>query len=872
MNSFMSFRYLIEKGEFMHMRMREKRRQSTTQFLIGSFIVLLLVSAVAFLSLGSYMNKVSKASIDQVGDLYMRGMNEQISSHFETLMELKLEQAETVVKVVLDDGEQEIDKLYDELIFRVQARSFDYLALSSDDQHMEMLYGEQLALVDPDAFYDSLRQKKNKVAVGSDISGNRVVIFGVSADYPMNDGKRSMALISALPIEYISSMLDTREESALMFSDIIRKDGTFVISDRNEKYQDYFTSLYNRYPEEEDKEEIDEYIKELSEAMEKKENYSAILHLGDIRQQVYCNLLPYSEWNLVTIMPFGDLNQIIEDLGTKRMFATASIFLIILATLLFIFYRYFRMSCQQMKELELARQEALQANQAKSEFLSNMSHDIRTPMNAIVGMTAIATAHIEDREQVKNCLRKITLSGKHLLGLINDVLDMSKIESGKMTLTSEMISLREVIEGVVSIVQPQVKAKEQNFNVHISNIMFEDIYCDSVRLNQVLLNLLSNSVKYTQENGTIELSLYQEEPSPKGEEFVRTHIIVKDNGIGMTEQFLEHIFDSYSRADSKRVQKTEGAGLGMAITKYIVDAMEGTIRVTSEPDKGTEFQVILDLEKATTREIDMVLPAWKMLVVDDDETLCHTVVDALKDIGIQADWTLSGEKAVKMVIKQHELRDDYQIVLLDWKLPDMDGLQVARHIRRVADKDISVILISSYDWSEFETEAREAGINGFIGKPLFKSTLYYGLQKHMDLDNGEHNIVEETDFSGYRVLVAEDNEINWEILKELLSDMGMELEWAENGKICLEKFEESEEGYYDVIFMDVRMPVMNGYESTKAIRSLNRPDAGDIPIIAMTADAFSEDIKRCLDSGMTAHTAKPINLEELLSLLRKYLL
>lgn len=850
---------------------KKKNKSKAIRFLIGSFVWLLAISAAVFLFLGYYMNKVSEESITQVSDLYMTSTNEQITSHFQTLMELKLEQAEVVEKVVIYEDDEDIDKFYDELIYRVQVRNFDYLALCSEDQQIEMLFGEEIRLADPQPFFDSLKRGNNKVAVGEDKIGNDIVIFGVTADYPMHGEKRSMAMLTALPLEYISTMLSTEDENALMFSEIIRRDGTFIASGLSSEYHDYFSSLYERYPES-DEEEIEIYIEELSEAMENRENYTATLNLGGSRQQVFCSLLPYSEWNLVTVMPFGELNQIVADLGKKMSVAMMSMFSIILITLILIFWNYFRMNRQQMRELEEARQEALEANHAKSEFLSNMSHDIRTPMNAIVGMTAIATAHIDDIDQVKNCLRKITLSGRHLLGLINDVLDMSKIESGKMTLTSEMISLREVVEGVVSIVQTQVKGKQQNFNIHISNILCEDVYCDSVRLNQVLLNLLSNSVKYTQEGGTIQLSLYQEEePSPKGEEFVRTHIIVKDNGIGMTEEFLKHIFDSYSRADSKRVQKTEGAGLGMAITKYIVDAMEGDISVQSEPQKGTEFHLVLDMEKAELQEVDMILPPWRMLVVDDDETLCRTVVEMLDSIGIQADWTLSGQKAVQMVTAHHQKREDYQIVLLDWKLPDMDGLQVAKRIRRIVDSDMSVILISAYDWSDFEDEARSAGINGFIAKPLFKSTLFHGLRKHMDLDDVQDGKETEMDFAGCKVLVAEDNEINWEILKELMSDMGMELDWAENGQICVDKFQNSEQGYYDLIFMDVRMPVMNGYEATEAIRSLTHPDAGTIPIIAMTADAFSEDIKRCLDSGMNAHTAKPINLEEVKSLMRKFL-
>ena len=850
------------------MAIQEKVRGHTTRFLVGSFCLLLLVSIGAFLCLGFYLSDISRKAIDEVGNLYMTGISEQISTHFETLIDLKLEQAETVVEVVSSDMDDLVD-LYDELIYRVHVRNFNYLALCTKDRSMEMLYGEQIRLIDPDPFFASLENGREKVAVGEDASGNKIVLFGVNAKYPTKSGEDSLALIAALPIDYISSMMSTEKDNGLMYSYIIRKDGTFIMSDISEQYDDYFSSLYERYPNDDPK-KIDAYVEAMVSSMENKKDYSVILDFDGSRQQIYCTALPSSEWHLVTI---GALNQTVENLNQKRTFATLSMCALILAALLYIFFTYFKMSREQLEALDKARQEALKATKAKSEFLSNMSHDIRTPMNAIVGMTAIAIAHIDDREQTQNCLKKIALSGKHLLGLINDVLDMSKIESGKMTLTMEMVSLREVVEAIVSIVQTQVKAKGQSFNVHIDKIIVEDVFCDSVRLNQVLLNLLSNAVKYTQEGGMIELSLYQEnEPDEKGNSYVRTHIIVKDNGIGMSADFIDHIFDSYSRADSKRVQKTEGAGLGLAITKYIVDAMEGTLTVESRLDEGTEFHLTLDLEKATTEELDMILPPWRMLVVDDDEILCRTAVDTLESIGVQADWTLSGEKAIDLVKTHHEKKEDYQIVLLDWKLPDMDGLLVAKRLRRIIGEDMPLILISAYDWSEFETEAREAGISGFISKPLFKSTLFYGLRKHMGVRETEEESVIDTDLSGHRVLVAEDNDLNWEILEELLSDIGMELEWAENGKVCVDKFLESEPGYYEAILMDIRMPIMNGYEATETIRALGREDAKSLPIIAMTADAFSEDIQRCLACGMNAHTAKPINLSEVTSLLKKYIL
>lgn len=854
------------------MEIQNKKKSKTVYFLLGSFITLLVISICAFAMLGIYMRNVSGEAINKVGNLYMAGIKDHLTAHFRTLIDLKLEQLEAVVKVVPSDmGDRE--ELYEELVYRAGVRNFSYLALYSEEGEIEMLDGGQIELTDPEPFFKSMKDINNikKVAVGRDSSGNEVVIFGINAKYPMENGEDSLALVAAVSIEYISTMLGTDEENALVYSHIIRSDGSFIVSDMSQKYPDYFTSLWERYKGD-NPEAIEAYIEDITAAMRTGEDYSGIMNFGGSSQQIYCSQLPYSEWHLVTILPFGLLNETLETMNEDRTIATVSVCVIILCMLIFIFFVYFKMTRKQMTELEEARQEALEATKAKSAFLSNMSHDIRTPMNAIVGMTAIAMTHIDDKDQVQNCLRKITLSGKHLLGLINDVLDMSKIESGKMTLTAEQVSLREVVESVVGIVQGQIKGKEQHFNVHIDNIIVENIYCDSVRLNQILLNLLSNAVKYTQEGGTIQLRLYQEKaPEEKGDDYIRTHILVKDNGIGMAPDFVAHVFDSYSRADTKRVHKTEGAGLGMAITKHIVDAMGGTITIESELGKGSEFHVTADFEKADMREFDMVLPAWKMLVVDDDEMLCKTAVDALSSIGIQAEWTMTGEDAIRMVKKHHEIRDDYQIVLLDWKLPGMDGLMVAKQIRRIVSDDVPIILISAYDWNEFENEAREAGIDGFISKPLFKSTLYYGLKKYMGEEEEEEK-KEEIQLQGRRILVAEDNDLNWEIINELLSDIDMKLEWAENGKICLEKFKESEPGYYDAILMDVRMPVMNGYEATEAIRSLDHPDAQKIPIIAMTADAFSEDIKKCLDSGMNAHTAKPVNLDELVSLLKKFIL
>ena len=848
-----------------------KKKHSVTHFLIGSFIGLIVFSIMVFSMLGIYMSRKSNKAINEIGQIYMSGMNEQMSRHFQNVIQLRFDQVSGIVSVVSADNNDK-EKLYEELVYRTKVRNFDYLALCSTEGDFQTLYGQSIQPLNPEPFVEALVRGEQRVALGSDSAGNIVVLFGVDAtDYPMQDGSMSTGLVAAVPLEYIIDFLSLEKEEQLIYYHIIRPDGSFVIQNDNTELWYFFEQLQKQLNATANELSVENSIKKFGAALKNHDEYGTTFEVNGEALQIYGKPLPCSEWYLVSVMPYSILSKNVEALGKLRMFMVGLSCASILIFLSLIFIRYFFIIRSQMHELEKARQGALAANKAKSEFLANMSHDIRTPMNAIVGMAAIATAHIDDREQLQNCLRKITLSSKHLLGLINDVLDMSKIESGKLTLTIEQLSLKEVIEGIVSIVQPQIKSKKQSFDIHVENILTENVWCDGVRLNQVLLNLLSNATKYTLEGGSIRLFL-SEENSPKGENYVRIHITVKDNGIGMSPEYLEKIYESYSRADGARIHKTEGAGLGMAITKHIVDAMEGTIDIQSELGVGTEFLLTFDFEKAVVMDMDMVLPSWNMLVVDDDELLCETATDALKSIGIKAEWTLSGEKAIELVNQHHKKRDDYQIILLDWKLPGMNGIQVAKEIRRNLGDEVPILLISAYDWSEFEAEAREAGIDGFISKPLFKSTLYHALCQYMDIETeNDQTLDQNIDLSGRRILLAEDNELNWEVARELLSDLGVELDWAEDGQICLDKFEKSSEGYYDAILMDIRMPHMTGYEATKAIRGLNHPDALSIPIIAMSADAFSDDIQRCLEFGMNAHIAKPIDIVEVSRLLKRFL-
>ena len=527
--------------------------------------------------------------------------------------------------------------------------------------------------------------------------------------------------------------------------------------------------------------------------------------------------------------------------------------------------------CSRYKILQ-SNIELEHATQSKSDFLANMSHEIRTPMNAIIGMTSLALSNTHHPEQVQEYLHKIELSSKHLLGLINDVLDISKIESGKMTLNIEAVSLREVMDSIVNIIQPQVRAKDQEFNAVAYEIFAEDVCCDSVRLNQVLINLLGNAVKFTPDRGTVQVCVYQEE-LPGNPSCVRTHFTVTDTGIGMSKEYQKQIFDSFSRENNTRVQKTEGSGLGMAITKYIVDAMGGSISVQSEQGKGSEFHVVLDLAKAKEQETDPVFPSWHMLVVDADERLCTNVVHSLALLGIRAEWCLSAGRAAEMIAESRRQKDSYQIVLLGWELQDSNGLEAARKIRQNGGKDDPALLLAACDRSEMEQDAGEAGLSGVIAKPLFQSSLADALRALAGNDGEETAEAAKTidlDLKGKHILLAEDNDLNWEVARELLSDLELVLDRVENGKSCAAKFGQSPVGYYDAILMDVRMPVMDGYEATRIIREMERADA-DIPIIAMTADAFSEDIQKCLECGMNDHLAKPIDVQAVTDKLEKYL-
>ncbi len=843
-------------------------KNKTTQFLTVSLFLVSLLCMAVFGTLTLHMNRRSADTIRDLGDFYMSGLSDQIALHFGTTIQLRLSQVSALVDSAprTDNGRA----AHIMLTYNARARGFESLALYTQDGQFEMVYGQQISVLDKAPFLTSLCSGEEKMALGSNASGESMILMGVPAAYPAKDGTSYAALVAGLPTSYVFDTLSLDAERSRVSYAVIRRDGSYVMRGKGIEEGNYFDRIQTRY----DMHTPDgtSFADRLSAAIADGQDYTCEILVDGQPRHFYCSRLPYSEWYLLLAMPYGTLNSSVDSLGLSWARSSASGCAVILTALLLVFAAYFRMTRRQLRALEEARAAAERANKAKSEFLSNMSHDIRTPMNGIVGMTAIANANLENPQQVQNCLRKITTSSRHLLGLINDILDMSKIESGKLTLHIEEISLREILQNMVTIMQSQLREKKQNFNVYIHDVPFEIVCCDGIRLNQILVNLLGNAVKFTPEGGNIQVVLYEED-SPKGAGWVRTHLRVRDNGIGMTPEFIKRIFESFTREDNARIQKTEGAGLGMAITKYIVDALGGTIEVDSAPGRGTEFHVTIDMQKSMAQENDLQLPNWQVLVIDRDEMMCESVVSALKSLGVRAEWSMSAGHALQLAEERHKHGCDYDMILLDWTLSGAESLAAARALRECCGTKTPILLLSADDWLDIESTAAPAGINGAISKPLFRSTLFYSLRQYGEdiepVQTAEPSA--RLDFTGKRILLAEDNDLNWEIANELLSDLGPTLEWAENGAVCVERFRTSPANWYDAILMDLRMPVMSGYEAARAIRQMERADAASIPIIAMSADAFADDVQRCLEAGMNAHTAKPIDVQEVAGLLKRFL-
>ncbi len=689
--------------------------------------------------------------------------------------------------------------------------------------------------------------------------------FGIYARFTFADGAAGYVQKSQ-PLAELAERFSLSFYNDTGFSYVVDQDGEILIRSQHRNSNRTFQNLFDIIDlQGNDAQAVASFRSALAEG---KRGVARFRYQKEDYVFCYVPMESAAGWYVVSIIPnsviMEQANVIIQD--SQILMLLIAICILVL-TAFFLVYR--DSTSRVLAAEEKARKAAESANAAKSRFLSNMSHDIRTPMNAIIGMTKLASDHAGEPDKVQEYLKNIDSSGQLLVGLINDILDLSKIESGKMTLNNDNASLEKLLANLVSIMQPTVAKKGQKFDIRLHGIQHETLCFDSLRLNQVLLNLLSNAVKFTPPGGAIGVDV-TERPSPRaGYSHFTFH--VADTGIGIQPEFLKDVFQSFTREQDSRVNKTEGSGLGMAITKMIVDMMEGTVAVRSTPGKGTTFTVDVDLLLAPEAPLEP-LPCLRVLAADDDPATCRSAEEFLRELGMQADVTGGGRDAVDKALAAHAEGRDYDLILLDWKMPDLNGLDAVREIRRQTGREIPVIVFSAYDWARIAPEALAAGVDGFVQKPFFKSTLSRCIRHYVLHEEGlPQPQGEDVQLTGRHILLAEDNELNQEIARELLESAGAQLEIVGDGKACVERFSQTVPGAFDLILMDIQMPIMNGYEAARRIRALPRPDARTIPIFAMTADAFAEDIAAAKEAGMDSHLAKPLDIPAMLLEIQKYL-
>jgi len=725
----------------------------------------------------------------------------------------------------------------------------------SDDYSVS--YTRMDLLNDVSWIYDIGRSINISRAYTNPVNGEQSLAFCnfITLHDPETGDSRDAVLLRVLPIsELEQKWVFPQEEFENAELSIIDADGDYIIKGHSYKNSSFF-EFYKSYNVIDSVSAQDLYGKVTSSTgsfiMRNSRGEECIL--------AYTPVAATGGWTLLSFMPMKDLN-----VNTENWLLIG----VVSAGLLILFVFDLAVMLYFNKRLHAAAREAEAANKAKTDFLSTMSHDIRTPMNAIMGLTTLTEKNLGDPESVADNLRKIGLASNHLLTLINDILDISKVESGKLNLSPLTFSIVETAENLINISQPMIKEKNIDFSFRIDSMEKEYLYADQLRLNQIYINILSNAIKYTEPGGRVSVDMREKESAVAGS--VKLIYVVSDTGIGMSPEFMKKMYEPFSRQTDSRVNTIQGTGLGLAITKQMVELMNGTIECQSEQGKGTTFTITLDIPVADKQLEEMRLDPIDVLIVDDDEVLLETAVDTLESLGVTVEKAKDGLSALGMIRHRKEAGNQYGVAILDWKMPGMDGVTTVRHIRTEIDANIPILLISSYDWSDIEDTAKEAGVNGFISKPLFRSKLY---EKLNELQGKEAKSIEPeddySDLAGLNILIAEDNDINWEIISAMLSMFGITTERAENGQICVEKMIEAGKGKYALIFMDIQMPIMNGLEATKNIRALDDPWASSIPIIAMTADAFSENVAECMSVGMNGHIAKPIDMKLVIKEIRR---
>ena len=664
----------------------------------------------------------------------------------------------------------------------------------------------------------------------------------------------SAILMRVIPVEVLASkwVFPSEKYSDAQIS-IIDREGNYIIKGKSFKNSNFF-EFYKSY---------NQTGKEELESLESEHHKTGMFKMQNSKAEscliAHVPVNTSFDWTLLTYIPMTDITK--NNIDWPLVIVVSFCLLILLIFDILVIMRFNR-------KLAAAAAEADSANKAKTDFLSTMSHDIRTPMNAIIGLTTIAEKNVKDSQYVSDNLKKIKLASNHLLTLINDILDISKVERGNISLSPVTFSIVDSAENLVNISQPTVRQKNIDFRFRSKNIKHEYLYADQLRINQIFINILSNALKYTPAGKQVYVDLSELPSQKKG--CIKLEYKVADTGIGMSQDFMKVMYQPFIRQTDSRINTIQGTGLGLAITKKMVDIMGGQIVCQSQEGLGTTFTVTLDIEVSSKAENEQKLPPLEVLVIDDDEVLLETASDTLTALGTNPDLAESGETALTKLIAKKEASKSYDVIILDWKMPGVDGVELTKKIREIAGNDISILLVSAYDWTQIEEDAKDAGIDGFISKPLFRSSLFKKISEVLGLEDKAASQEENnSDLKDMKVLVAEDMDVNWEVISTLLDMYGIKCQRAENGKVAVEMLRNIQPAQYDLVFMDIQMPVMNGLEATREIRKLENPYAAGIPIIAMTADAFSENVAECLEAGMNGHIAKPIDINNVLKELRK---
>ena len=852
---------------------KDSRGRSVFWVVLGLIvlIVVLIISSLWFLTTAQ---KTTENSVYDVSEVYLQELTKQKINQFQINLENQVRQLRIAIATLAMEDTGSKEKLQNCIKEMNKVSEFDFLALVDNEG---IIYTESDVINDSSPYQDfrpypfiDRNLKTSKVSLEK-VDENNMIMVMVPLEDTSFEGRKITGAVAGVNAETFSEKVFTQYDFGRIFCEVIMADGSFVIK-TNHNHLKEKANLFSGLG----KEAVfgDGFsIGKVKSDIDSGKSGVASYYLEDILHYTYYAPIEGTDWYMKTTIHYdlvsSKIDAVRQTMTRNSLVQLALVVLMLLAV--FCIYLSVR---RKNDKLNYQRIQAEESNRAKSMFLSNMSHDIRTPMNAIIGFTNLAIQSKESMERVQGYLAKILASSNHLLTLINDVLEMSRIESGKIYLDETECNLSEILHDLNTIIIGQIEGKQQELLMDAVDVMNEDVYCDKLRLNQILLNLLSNAIKFTPSGGKISVQFKQKEGAPEG--YGAYELRVKDSGIGMTQEFADKVFTPFERERTSTVSGIQGTGLGMAITKSIVDLMDGRIEVKTAPEQGTEFIIHVNFRlQETQREYTPIaeLTGVKALVVDDDFDACDAATRMLLKLGMQSEWTLSGKEAVLRTKQSVSLNDAFGVYIIDWRLPDLGGVEVARQIRAIVGDSAPILIMTAYDWSNIEDEARAAGVNAFCSKPMFMSDLQATLSKAIGqqvmIPESSDTPEETADFTGKRVLLVEDNELNREIAHEILSQAGFEVEAAEDGSIAVEIVKESKPGYYDLILMDVQMPIMNGYEATRAIRSLEDKELASIVIIAMTANAFEEDKKAALDAGMNDHIAKPIDIEVLFEVLGK---